>query len=168
VAYALFAAFAFVGILHGGIGKPAAQLTPDRARIGFKYWYICEVMFGPLVCLIRTSACLFFMRVCRYKAHKFIIAACLSVVWLSSTIYLFIALFQCSPPKWFWEQFSVSGSTGSCQHTGLASKMALAHSFVLAISDFALGLLPVIVLWNVQINVRKKAVALILLSLGLL
>lgn len=46
--------------------------------------------------------------------------------------------------------------------------MALAHSFVLAISDFALGLLPVIVLWNVQINVRKKAVALILLSLGLL
>jgi hypothetical protein len=83
-----------------------------------------------------------------------------------STFYFFLVLFQCSPVSFFWSQYK--GVNGSCINPAAVPDASIAHSVVSFTADWILGLLPIVLLWDLKMNTRTKASVAGLLSLGLL
>ena len=83
-----------------------------------------------------------------------------------STFYFFLVLFQCTPYSYFWEQYA--GKNGSCINPAAVPDASIAHSAVSFTTDWILGLLPIVLIWDLKMNLRTKVSVACLLGLGLL
>jgi len=86
-------------------------------------------------------------------------------ITLASIMHFFYTIFQCQPIKYFWLQFS--GLPGKCLPAPQVQAIAIAYSSCAAITDLIFGILPICVLWNLQMNKRAKIIVGILLSIGI-
>ncbi len=143
-----------------------SELTPEQAAIGLESWFICELIYAPFSALIRTSIGVFLLRVAVEKSHRLIIHISLALVWLSTVVFFFIVLFQCSPPSHFWEQVFLT-QPGSCGMNAVPAA-GIELSAINAVCDFILALLPIAMMWKVQLNRRTKLIVAALLSMGVL
>ncbi|KAF4473940.1 hypothetical protein CGGC5_v017104 [Colletotrichum fructicola Nara gc5] len=61
--YSAYAAAALIGIVQGGIGRHTSDLDSASIVIALQVWYTCEILFAFISAIIRTSICLFMLRV---------------------------------------------------------------------------------------------------------
>ena len=162
----IYTAYSIIAIwgIFGGTGEHTTQLTAKQAATALEAWFLCEVIYPPLSALVRTSIGVFLLRIATKKSHRVIIYTALTVIWLLSTIYFFLMMFQCSPPSHFWEQ--VYQKPGTCVNPDLVPAATIVHSVISAVCDFALALLPIAMMWEVQLNKRTKFTVAALLSMG--
>ncbi|KAH9225351.1 hypothetical protein K456DRAFT_1793305, partial [Colletotrichum gloeosporioides 23] len=146
--YSAYAAAALIGIVQGGIGRHTSDLDSASIVIALQIWYTCEILFAFISAIIRTSICLFMLRVFKYGLPRAILRATIAVVWTSSTVYLLIIVFQCNPPRYYWAQFE--GTSGSCRPASLVPNATIVHSVIAAVSDWVIGILPLQMLWKLQ------------------
>ncbi|RBQ69681.1 hypothetical protein VDGD_03188 [Verticillium dahliae] len=163
--YLVYGAVALDGIRNGATGKSLAELKIDDAAVSLRAWYICEVLYAPTTLAIRTSVCVLLLRLASNKIHRWIIWINLAVVSVVSIAFFFLLVFQCSPVHFFWRQ--LYGIQGTCIDRNIVPYATIAHSVISALSDWCLGLLPIALLWNVDINRRTKVIIAILLSMGM-
>lgn len=152
------------GIFDGGTGKHISNLNLEETLVGLKAWYICEVIYAPISAMVRTSVALFLHRVATETLHKWVIWINLAIIYIISLVFTFIAIFQCNPPSYFYEQ--VLGKPGGCMNINVLPNAVIAHSVIGAATDLVFAALPVAMLWNVQLNKRTKVVVALLLSMG--
>lgn len=154
------------GIVEGGTGKHVTDLTLRGASTALKAWWLCEVLYPPIVLLVRTSVAVFLLRIATRKLHRWIICIDITLTIVITGVFFFLLVFQCSPVSYFWTQ--VLGETGRCVDRRVVPTATIIHSVTSAISDFVLALLPIAMLWDVKLNKRTKATISFLLGLGLL
>ncbi|KID59155.1 hypothetical protein MAN_10878, partial [Metarhizium hybridum] len=135
------AGFALQGIIDGGIGKHASEMGAHEASVAFRAWFICELIYGPLSALVRTSIAVLILRFSPSKTQRWILYACLGTVYTFTIVYFFINLLQCSPPSYFWMQFENFNMEGSCGNPHLLPNAAIAHSVIAAVSDLTISVL---------------------------
>ncbi|KAF4881558.1 hypothetical protein CGCFRS4_v015437 [Colletotrichum fructicola] len=152
--YSAYAAAALVGIIKGGIGRHTSDLDSDSIVVALQIWYTCEILFAFISALVRTSICLFMLRVFTHGMPRIILRGAIVTVWISSIVYLFIIVFQCNPPRYYWAQFE--GASGSCRPASLVPNATIVHSVVAAFSDWIIGILPLSKLWKLQMPRAKK------------
>lgn len=80
--------------------------------------------------------------------------------------YFFLIIFQCSPVSFFWGQYE--GDTGICINPAAVPNASIAHSVLSFTADWILGLLPIFLIYDLQMNLRTKISVAGVLSLGLL
>ncbi|KAI8235250.1 hypothetical protein K4K57_003830 [Colletotrichum sp. SAR 10_99] len=165
IMYTVYGAVALHGVIQGATGKHLTELTVEQAAISLRAWYICEVIYSPITLAIRTSICLLLLRLALNKVHRWVIYVNMAIVLLISIAYFFIMTFQCSPPSYFWRQ--LYGEKGKCINYNIVPDATIAHSIISAVSDWCIGLLPIALLWNVNLNRRTKALVAVLLSMGM-
>lgn len=85
-----------------------------------------------------------------------------------STAFLGVVIFQCIPVSWYWDYSPADANKGTCVERNVLADTAYVHAGISFISDWILGLLPIWLLWNVQISRNKKIGVAFMLSLGLL
>ncbi|KAF6812717.1 integral membrane protein [Colletotrichum sojae] len=163
--YTVYGGIALHGITNGATGKHITELTAEQAAVSLRAWYICEVLYSPITLAIRTSICLLLLRLAVSRVHRWIIYVNLAVVWAISIAFFLIMTFQCMPPSYFWRQ--LYGDPGSCINLNIVPDATIAHSVISALSDWCIGLLPIALLWNVNLNRRTKALVAVLLSMGM-
>ncbi|KAG7122113.1 hypothetical protein HYQ44_003011 [Verticillium longisporum] len=163
--YLVYGAVALDGIRNGATGKSLAELKIDDAAVSLRAWYICEVLYAPTTLAIRASVCVLLLRLASNKIHRWIIWINLAVVSVVSIAFFFLLVFQCSPVHFFWRQ--LYGIQGTCIDRNIVPYATIAHSVISALSDWCLGLLPIALLWNADINRRTKVIIAILLSMGM-
>ncbi|KAJ2895661.1 integral membrane protein [Zalerion maritima] len=163
--YVPYAVIAIYGIFVGGTGKHSVHLTPSGAAIALRSWYLCEVLYVPVSALARTSIALFLLRITNNRYHRWILYATLFTMFAISVVFFFVMTFQCSPPSYFWEQ--VLGAEGKCIPSDIVPNTTIAHSVICAVCDWTFGLLPVAMLWKVQLNRRTKVGVAVLLGMGI-
>jgi hypothetical protein len=154
------------GVTNGGTGKHVTQFTIPEAVISLRAWYLCEVLYSPITVAIRTSICVFLLRIATNKVHRWILYVNLGVIWIVSIAFFFVMALQCDPPNYFWEQ--LLGAKGKCIDINVVPDATIAHSIISALSDWVVGLLPIALLWNVQLNRRTKVTVALLLSMGVM
>ncbi|KAK0367570.1 integral membrane protein [Colletotrichum limetticola] len=163
--YTAYGVLALHGVIYGATGRHLTEVTVDQAAISLRAWYICEVLYSPITLAIRTSICLVLLRLTFMRVHRLVIYANLVVVWIISAAFFCIVTFQCMPPSYFWRQ--LYGGPGSCSSFSLIPVTTVTHSVILAMSDWCMGLLPIVLLWNVNLNWRTKALVAALLGMGI-
>ncbi|KAL7904189.1 hypothetical protein GGI35DRAFT_463826 [Trichoderma velutinum] len=171
--YLIQSVAAIYGILAGGIGAHAADLTISKIIIAARMWYICEAVNGALTALIRTSVSVYLLRVipftdtignlCRTRT---VIIAGLGIMYLFVIIYSLINIFQCTPLDYYWTQFESYKEGASCRLSRVVPMLTIIHSAVACACDLAIAGISAKVMFKAQISLRKKISIISLLSLG--
>lgn len=80
--------------------------------------------------------------------------------------WFFLILFACVPVDFSWKK--VLGATGgTCINPGAGLDVFYAQAALCAVSDFILGLLPIWILWSVDMPRRLKFTVAGLLGVGI-
>ncbi|ETN38243.1 uncharacterized protein HMPREF1541_06274 [Cyphellophora europaea CBS 101466] len=145
----------------GGYRPEDPRITDELAERTLKFYFICQSLYCPSTIPIKFSICVALLRICgtRYvfKYSLWAIMAITAVAGIGSMIGI---VASCSPPSAFWDPTS-----GTCN----ASINTVAAYFISACSiltDFALAILPGLLLWNVQMKRTIKVSVGIILALA--
>ena len=97
-----------------------------------------------------------------YKYAIYIAMFFIVSVALQGVIFILV---QCKPISWYWDK---STGTGSCVSSTAISANTIVTTFVAAATDVFSAILPIVLLWKVQMNLRTKVLACVMLGLGAL
>lgn len=86
-------------------------------------------------------------------------------------VFWFMLTLQCHPVSFFWTRVRLELDPtapvhGSCLSVDTIIDMAYVYSVTATCCDFTLGILPVFLVWNLQMNVRTKAALAGILAMG--
>lgn len=149
-----------------GTGRHVANIPSADTPKALYYWWLCELFYATTTVFIRLSIAVFLLRIAIKPLHRGIIYGTLGGVIAFSLFYFFLVVFQCSPVSFFWGQFE--GEKGSCISAAVVPDASIAHSAVSFTADWILGLLPIFLIYHLQMNLRAKVSVAGILSLGLL
>jgi hypothetical protein len=127
-------------------------------------FWLCEILYTLTTVLVRLSIAVLLLRICIKRVHKYLIYGTMVMVIVYSTFYFLLAIFQCQPTSYFWNQYA--GEEGTCIDKSIFPDATFAHSAVSATADFVLGILPVSIIWDLKMNFRTKVSVGVVLSLG--
>ena len=86
---------------------------------------------------------------------------------ISNACYLAQSVFQCISPSYFWQRTD-PGAVGYCFDPRVNIRMTIATTVIATVTDWTFGLLPIWILWHLQMNRQRKIVVCALLALGIL
>ncbi|KAF2840076.1 hypothetical protein M501DRAFT_674692 [Patellaria atrata CBS 101060] len=162
--YTAFIGGEFVVIRHG-LGKHEYNLSSDSVVRARYFWYICEAFYILSTCFVKLSLGLFLLRFAIHRLYIWILRVTVIGTTLVSTTSFFFLLFQCNPASDFW-------NIGPSAHTCLPARVVLgwvyAASAVNALADWTFGVLPILIVKDLNMDSRNKAVVAGILALGAL
>lgn len=121
--------------------------------------FIYESTYVIATCLVKLSISFFLLRFTIERKYTRTLYIVLAILLGYSIFLLFFALFQCKPVSAFW------ASPGSCNRIGTV-KVTYAHSAILSASDWTLVILPIFVVYHLNLGFRIKLYVGIILTLG--
>ncbi|KAJ6445966.1 integral membrane protein [Purpureocillium lavendulum] len=164
---------ATTGALGQGDQGVGGRAGVERIVMSMKGIYVCTALYPPISLAIRASVCLFLLRIVTRRLHRQVLQAMLAVVAVASAASLCVDLFQCMPASYYWDRVrgaahakGDSGARGRCLSHEAVTAAALAYGTVSALSAWIMGLLPVVMLWNVRMDTRAKVTVIALLGMS--
>lgn len=170
------AVFIFVGV-HGGIGHANYTYTPQTVARALRNQLIIELFFCVASILLRVSIGLQLWPLIQlqdspgsHRRHHFyqrlVVMGVVSIMVAYGIAWFLTLLFQCVPVNLFWTR--VEGATGGhCLSNDAEAGLAYTQAALSAASDLILGLLPIWILWSVNMPLRLKITVACLLGTGI-
>lgn len=113
---------------------------------------------------IKTSIALFYLRIIITSWQRIALKCVMWIVILFGFAYFWCVVMQCWPIPYIWQRYAVNSplyiteATGNCLPRGIVLGGTYLHSIISAASDWALALLPIVMLWNVQMQIGLKVI----------
>jgi len=169
VCYTCYAGFTFhvanIDVFNHGIqAYTFIEALPGMTE-GSKYYYLMELFYIITSAFLRTSVAFLLLRIASTKSQRTVIWIVMALMVIYSICFLFIVIFQCNPVQFFWNW--IPGALGTCNNHQVLANTGYAHMALSFIADWTLGLMPIWLLWNVQISWERKIGISILLGFGL-
>ncbi|KAF7861381.1 hypothetical protein EAF04_007946 [Stromatinia cepivora] len=144
--------------LHYGTGRHQEDLKEINFLLGIRFWYVGELLYIVTMTAIKTSISLFYLRILISPWQRFSVKCIMWIVIIFGFSYLCCATVQCWPIKFIWERYATTSSvgTGSCLPKEVVLGGTYLHSTISAGSDWALALLPIVMIWNVQMQMGLR------------
>ncbi|KAI1416668.1 hypothetical protein F5Y13DRAFT_186284 [Hypoxylon sp. FL1857] len=142
-----------------GLGKHFEAYT-SKADVTelLKLLYVSQIVFDVGITFAKSSVLLFYYRVLRSRSHNFKIAhgITLGLVIVFILFRLPAQICACVPPKKYWHP----EIDGTCENDYTNFGLLLAGLLLDVITDLMILLLPMPIIWNLQLN-RKKMLGLV-------
>lgn len=117
-----------------------------------------------VTCIVaKISIIISLLRITILRVHVVILYCSMALAIVIGLLFFFFTVFQCSPVDLFWNRHT---ETGSCLDVDILINIAYVYSAGAALTDFAIGLLPVFLIWNLKMNRRSKLAIMGILSIG--
>lgn len=110
----------------------------------------------------KISIGIFLLRIVFDRLHKWIIYVAMAISAAAGFIFFFITLFQCSPISYFWNK----GQDGQCIDPQTVVLMIIIYSVLAIITDLTFVILPMYLVWHLNIKPKDKLALLPLLGMG--
>lgn len=152
------------GIGPNGIGRDAWTLTGSQLTNFGRFFYIMEVIYFSEVALIKLALLFFYIRIFPTEGVRRILWATVAFVALYGLCFTFVAIFQCTPVKFYWLKWD------GLHHGRCLDINAIAWSNA-AISIALDGWMLAIPLWQLRtlnLDWRKKIGVGLMFSVGTL
>ncbi|CZR65679.1 uncharacterized protein PAC_15579 [Phialocephala subalpina] len=156
---------ALLAAVHGN-GQKLASVSLADVPVAMQYWFAAELLYTFTTILIRLSIGFFLLRVVNSKIHIWTIRISMVIMTIITMIYFVLVLAQCHPVSYFWLRFS--GGEGTCFDPQFFEGATIVFSVFAAATDIIFGILPIFVIWNLQMNRKAKMIVGGLLTLGIL
>lgn len=116
-----------------------------------------------ITCVIaKVSIALALLRLTIAKIHSLILWMVIAFSIVIGLLFWFMLTLQCQPVSYFWERTG----NGSCIDTDYLIDIAYLYSVVATVCDLTLGLLPIVLVWRLQMTPKTKMALAGILSMG--
>ncbi|KAF2721221.1 hypothetical protein K431DRAFT_224704 [Polychaeton citri CBS 116435] len=147
-----------------GAGRHVQYLDHDTNIKGLHLNFVTQPLCLIALCLAKVSVGLFLLRLAISRNYIRFIWCVIVFTILSTLGNLLTVFFQCQPLSFVWD-FTVEG--GKCIPQPHLKFAAFFNSSVSVLTDVIFALLPIPLLWKVQLNRKTKAAVVCILSMGL-
>ncbi|KAJ5990682.1 hypothetical protein N7499_011229 [Penicillium canescens] len=148
----------FVGCRINGLGKHRATLSPEKVAIFTELLYFFQIFYvlGPPS--VKLALLFLYRRIFEHSSFLRIVDGMIVLISVWATIMTFLAIFNCKPISAFWT------TEGTCFDF---KQFAIGYAIVNIISDFAVWLMPIPRVWNIQLPKPQKIALSLIFALGL-
>ncbi|KJZ73135.1 hypothetical protein HIM_07519 [Hirsutella minnesotensis 3608] len=150
--------------VRNGLGKHNAALAPDKLILSIKWQSLATRIYILDMIFVKLSIGIFLLRLAVWTAYKWILRICLVVFALWGLGLFFWNSFQCNPVEKLWD-FRIE--YGYCAGPYATVSWAIALSIMNILSDWVYALLPVPMVWNINMTKQAKITVIVLLGLGI-
>jgi hypothetical protein len=175
------ASFLFIGVQHG-IGQHEDNLDVDAVVESSKvnicihpledvtdiqqYIWLTILFYINVVTIVKASMTTCLLRLTLGSPYKYILWGALAANLILCSIASFYMIFNCHPIEYAWTQADADVA-GYCNYD---SADALGYAWAgFSIALYALHvLIPVFLVWNMQMHIKKKIFVVTVLGLGLM
>ena len=149
--------------VHNGNGRHAYYLSLEQFVDNIKWTYIVEFFLFLIICLTKVSICFFILRIKKTGWLKHFLYALMGGLIVTTVAVLIVWGAQCQPTKAYWDRL-----VGTCWNPEIYNDLIWVQVSYSVFSDLVCSLLPVVVLWNVQISTKLKFAVCGLMAMGLM
>ncbi|KAL7929939.1 hypothetical protein V8C35DRAFT_330830 [Trichoderma chlorosporum] len=163
VAFGVFLVFCAFEFRALGYGYGATEMLPGyNPVLAAEYFVIAQLLYLIAQLAAKISVALVLYRIATMAPLiRRTLMASMAVMSIVSIVTIFIFAFQCRPLSVAW-----GVGTGTCLPGSTIANAAYAVSAADILFSWLYGLLPIYLLWSVQISMRTKIVVSILLGFG--
>jgi hypothetical protein len=129
-------------------------------------WWTCEPLYVLANMAIKASIAIFLLRICVTKWHRIIIWVTIGVTEIYSLFFFLLFVLQCRPTSLFWLRYGDNAPDGSCLNATVVSNAFYGYSAISCWTDWTYSILPVFLVWNLQMNTRVKVSVVLILAAG--
>ncbi|RFU26851.1 hypothetical protein B7463_g9484, partial [Scytalidium lignicola] len=154
----------FVGETHHGLGWHTADITVPM-MIKLEHWsffFSLAVTIG--ISLVKISIGFFLLRLVPGKKSKWFLWGMIAFLSAFTLACVGTLIFSCVPVDANWD--STKKPTAKCFSNGTYTAIGLFNSCINIITDVTFALLPVPIVWNLQVNLRTRVTLIGILGLG--
>lgn len=126
--------------------------------------YAVSTVYVFITMAVKFSAGLFLLRLVITRRYRYTIWACLIATFILSVIIAFIMVLGCRPLALLWDQSLI----GTCVPEGVHKAANYAASGIAIVDDWVFALLPIPLVYNIQMARPLKLSITFLLGLGIL
>lgn len=163
ILYVFFATFVISGV-HHGTGQHAADLPLAEIPVGLKWWWACEPVYVLCNMALKFSIGIFLLRIAVARTHRMIVWTVIVVTEVYGLAYFLLFVLQCLPSDYFWTQYT--GGSGKCINPLITVNATYVYSAISCWADWTLGIIPIFLVWNLQMNPRTKFLVALILAMG--
>jgi hypothetical protein len=113
--------------------------------------------------MAKTSIGLFLLRVTIKPIHRWIIYIAMGLTVLTGLVFFFVTLLQCAPLSYFWDK---SSQTGSCINVDVIIALTFLYSAVSVFCDFTFAILPIFLVWNLNMSIKTRIMLIPILGMA--
>lgn len=140
--------------------RPQCYWTHKLTSGFYQMDFANQLLYHPVLALTKISILLFYHRLSVSGNFRVSVNVLIGIN-IALTVSIFFAdLFQCTPVAFAWNA-AIPG--GKCMNT---KAFYISSAALNIVSDFAVLLLPIPMVWQLKINTRKKIALISLFSLG--
>lgn len=144
-----------------GFGSHLWSLKDGALLQILRLFYVSEIVYVVVLALIKVSIVTMYLRI--FWAYRPFYITCyvvLTFIILSSSIITILTILSCRPVQFFWDRDILGGA---CLNI---TALAYANSGLAVIQDLIIIILPIFMLWNLQMSRKKKVFIGIMFALG--
>ncbi|KAL8691248.1 MAG: hypothetical protein Q9218_003488 [Villophora microphyllina] len=134
--------------VHYGFGRHRFYLTEwqyiERAKYSYGEW----IQTFQTLMFTKLSICFFLLRIPVEKIFIRPIQGAIVFLVVTNIVLTLLWIFQCNPIDGAWN----GNSPSKCFTEAQLQRIIISQAIISALSDFALALFPIALLWKVQIN----------------
>ncbi|KAK5165791.1 uncharacterized protein LTR77_008714 [Saxophila tyrrhenica] len=155
----------FVGETTHGVGRHAdcIPLPEVEGIMKWQFYHNLWNMFG--VVFVKISIALFLIRLAPKKAWKWFLWGCIVFLTAFCLACAGTLIFSCVPVSAAWN--FAEQATAKCFSNDTFSSIGLFNSIINIATDFLFALIPIPIIYKLQVNTRTKVTLAVILSLGL-
>ncbi|KAJ4206784.1 hypothetical protein NW767_003074 [Fusarium falciforme] len=121
-----------------------------------KYWWWCYLWYCTSMIASKISIGYFLLRITVRKIDVWIIYSVMMITVCTGVVFFFVTLFQCQPISFFWNK----DQKGTCINVEVIIALTYLYSVFSVISDFTCAILPMFLVWKLNMG-KKTKIALI-------
>ncbi|KAL5364389.1 putative integral membrane protein [Aspergillus floccosus] len=161
----VFCICTFMGATYGFGQKNVWFLErPNNLRIALLCWWLGQIFYIWTCVVAKISIVLTLLRITIVRTHAIILYIITTLNVIVGLLFFFFSIFQCKPIDFFWDRMT---KRGTCLDPDLLLGIVYLYTVMAAVTDFTIGLLPIFMIWNLQMRRRTKFSLAVILGLGI-
>ncbi|KAM0115571.1 hypothetical protein ACP6JC_007860 [Aspergillus fumigatus] len=158
----LFALCGITGSLYG-MGRKLEHV--EQFSTALFWWWLGQTSYVVTCVVAKISIAVALLRLTVTKMHTMLLWTVIGVTIVVGLVFWFVLTLQCKPVSYFWNRLS-PGAKGTCLDVDTIIGIAYLYSVTATLCDFVLGLLPISLVWKLQMTRKTKIALAAILSLG--
>ncbi|KAF1960140.1 hypothetical protein CC80DRAFT_438682 [Byssothecium circinans] len=146
-----------------GVGAHAYRLTESQIEQAKKWFLIAGLAYAAATAPVKASICVLILRVTPQRKFRWILYNVIGISTLGSFIRVVVYIARCKPLAAAWNP-----AKGKCGSPSILTNVTYFFSAVCIVTDWTCAILPVFVIWGIQLSRNAKIYVGVILALGVL
>ncbi|TKA83957.1 hypothetical protein B0A55_00238 [Friedmanniomyces simplex] len=157
----VLSALSIEGVRHGK-GRHIWYLDDSQTATIGKLSWINQIVLFCAICLIKISVCLLVLRIKNTKGLRYFLYAVMALLVVTTIIPIIALCIECRPIEGFWHR-----TIGHCHSPDFRIYSIYLQAAYSVLTDLLCSLLPILIVWNLQLALNKKVGVCVVMGMGL-